>query len=505
VGSIAPPRAGSVSTPRPPRSLAVSRRLRRAQEALAANAGLTVVVAIWALLVVAALPQELVQDSWLTLVSGREIVQHGLPHTDSLTVWTLGRPWIDQQWLGQLLYYGLSAAGGIRAVLLVHALVLVAAVSVGLFASRRLGASAASTTVTGFVTFLVAPWGMQMRTQDVGELFFVVLLALLALDARRPSRRVYLAVPLLVVWANVHGSAILGAFLLLVRAGTLAIGGRAHLRRAAILAVAAIVAPLASPYDFSLVHYYRHLLLDQRLHSFINEWGPTTPGSRTAAFYLLALATIWVLARHGSRHSLFARLALLVTLVGAVTSIRNIVWFGLCALVLLPRLIDPWLERIRFRLLARLAPAAPPVAAAALLATGAFAATRPSSWLTEEWPVAQAVRIAALARQHHPVRVFAGDRYADWLLWTEPRLRGRVAYDVRFELFSDRQIRLLYDYWNRIGDDWRAATDGYPLIVLDPTLERPVEAGLLAGGRFRLVSSRPRLAVLLRADRRSRR
>jgi hypothetical protein len=504
VGSIAPPHAGSVSRPRPPGSLGVPRRLRPVQDALTANAGLTVVIAFWAVLVVAALPQELVQDSWLALVGGREIVQHGLPHTDSLTVWTLGRPWIDQQWLGQLLYYGLAAAGGIRAVLLVHALVLVAAVSMGLYAARRLGASVASTTVTGCVTFLVAPWGMQMRTQDLGELFFVALVSLLALDARRPSARVYLAVPLLVVWANIHGSAILGAFLLLVRAATLAIGGRPHLRRAAVLAVAALAAPLASPYGFSLVHYYRHLLLNPLLHSFINEWGPTTPGLRTAGFYLLALATVWALARHGSRHSLFARLALLVTLVGAVTSIRNIVWFGLCALVLLPRLFDPWFEQIRFRLLTRLAPAAPPVAAAALLATGAFAATRPSSWLTEEWPVAQAGRIAALARQHHPVRVLASDRYADWLLWTEPRLRGHVAYDVRFELFTNRQIRLLYDYRNRIGDDWRAAADGYPLVVFDPALERQVEAGLLAGGRFRLVDSGPRLAILLRADRRSR-
>jgi hypothetical protein len=44
-------------------------------------------------------------------VSGREVAQHGLPHHDSLTLWTLGARWIDQQWLGQLFYYGLARRG----------------------------------------------------------------------------------------------------------------------------------------------------------------------------------------------------------------------------------------------------------------------------------------------------------------------------------------------------------------------------------------------------------
>ena len=86
---------------------------------------LAAVLAFWFLLLIVTLPAQVVQDSWLTLVSGREVAQHGLPHHDSLTVWTLGTRWIDQQWLGQLFYYGLARLGGIRAVLLVHTLVLV--------------------------------------------------------------------------------------------------------------------------------------------------------------------------------------------------------------------------------------------------------------------------------------------------------------------------------------------------------------------------------------------
>ena len=86
----------------------------------AANAALLGALAFWILLLVFAMPQELVQDSWLTLLSGREVVQHGLPHADHLTIWTDGRAWIDQQWLAQSFFYAVFVAGGVRLVLLVH-------------------------------------------------------------------------------------------------------------------------------------------------------------------------------------------------------------------------------------------------------------------------------------------------------------------------------------------------------------------------------------------------
>ena len=44
--------------------------------------------------------------------------------------------------------------------------------------------------------------------------------------------------------------------------------------------------------------------------------------------------------------------------------------------------------------------------------------------------------------------MLADDRHADWLLWLRPELAGRIAYDVRFELFSAAElerIKLLED------------------------------------------------------------
>ena len=65
----------------------------------------------------AALPRMVVPDTWLALVDGRWIAQHGLPHSDSIAVWTRGATWVDQQWLAHLSLYGIASAGGVKLVL----------------------------------------------------------------------------------------------------------------------------------------------------------------------------------------------------------------------------------------------------------------------------------------------------------------------------------------------------------------------------------------------------
>jgi hypothetical protein len=455
------------------------------------------VVVFWLVVVVASLPLQLEQDSWLALASGREVAQHGLPHIDALTAWTAGHRWIDQQWLGQLFYYGVSLLGGIRAVLITHAAVLVAAVAIGLQAARRLGASTASLLVGGLAALSVAPWGMQMRTQDIGELLFIALLALLATDARAPSRRVYFVLPLLLLWANVHGSVILGSILVALRGLSLLHGPRRSRCRAITLTTAALLAPIASPYGLSLVGYYKHMLADPALHRLINEWGPTTPSLHTAAFYGLAAVTIWATTRHSAGVPLFNRFALLLTLLAAVDSIRNIVWFGLAAIVLLPPLLNPALSQMQFNTLRRRTRALAVITTTVGLAAVAFAATRTDTWMLSAWPSpAEASQVSAIARATRSGHVLADGRYADWLLWNAPELRGRLAYDVRFELLNTHQMTLLFNYNNQVGDNWRAATTGYPVIVLDPAAEGTLKNGLLAHNHYAKVAQTPEIAVL---------
>ncbi len=64
-------------------------------------------------------------------------------------------------------------------------------------------------------------------------------------------------------------------------------------------------------------------------------------------------------------------------------------------------------------------------------------------------------------------RLFATDGTADWLLWRIPDLRGRIAYDVRFELYDPETLDRISRYGNREGADWKSLADGYPVVIVD--------------------------------------
>ena len=65
--------------------------------------------------------------------------------------------------------------------------------------------------------------------------------------------------------------------------------------------------------------------------------------------------------------------------------------------------------------------------------------------------------------------MLADDEHADWLLWQQPSLAGRIAYDVRFELFDGRELRQLklledasHPVWRRCGSRVRVVTFAGP-------------------------------------------
>jgi hypothetical protein len=424
-------------------------------------------VAVVALVSLAVLTVQLIPDTWLMLVSGREVAQHGPPHHDTLFVLTQGREWVDQQWLAQLAYYGAFAGGGIRSVLLLNTCLFVAAAAAATAFALRRGASPRSVFLFATLLPLIAPWAMQVRAQTLAELLFVLVFGLLTLESPLTGRRVAAVLGLLVLWANVHGTVVMGAVLALL-CGTFAIvRPRGAERRPGLALLLSPLCVFASPYTLELGSYYRRLLTNPQMSKFVAEWKPSTPGALTAVFYAVLLYGIWLLGRHGRHVRRFDKLALLLLAVSGLTALRSIIWFGFAALILLAPLVERSLGGTRML--------TGPVAGRLGLAAGVLAVivavpalARPSDRLEQYWPAAASARVAELAAQHPNERVFADDHFADWLVWNEPELRGRIAYDVRYELLHDAELNVLSDYHDRRGDDWRRAASGYDLYVLHP-------------------------------------
>jgi hypothetical protein len=444
-------------------------------------ASLYVFVVIWLA------PFELVQDSWLALAAGREVAGSGPPARDALTVYTQGSTWVDQQWLAQLAFYGAYVAGGLKAALLFHVAFLAAALGAGIAAARSRGGSTRSVFVLVVAFVLMAPWSWQMRTQSLAYLFFTCLLWLLAAESSRPSRKVYLALPLLVVWANLHGSVVLGVLLCGLYALASSLGELASSRRLdgwwrrpALLFVAPALCLLASPYGVSLVPYYEQMLLGSTMSRFVDEWRQTTISS-APIFFAVATASVWFLARHGTRTTLFEKAALLATVAIGLLAVRNVVWFGLATLVILPRTLDEAWSRVFESEAIRRRFAAVALTACLLVFAGVGTiGSLSSAWYEREWPEEPLGAVDRAIAGDPSARVFASARYADWLLWKRPELAGRVAYDVRFELVSERDLERLAAFHSRAGAGWKSAADGYAVIVIDRRIDGDLESFFLA-------------------------
>jgi hypothetical protein len=442
----------------------------------------------------------LTSDTFYSLYAGRFIVAHGLPRTDTLTVAGHGRPWIDQQWLAHVLLYDTWRAGGYPLVGLLSAASIGLTFGILALALLRRGTSPARAVIWCTIAFFVCQPNTATRAQTFAYPLFVTVICLLLADEDRPrwSPRLVLLVPLLALWANLHGSVVLGSALatgyLAWRALRAALERRPRTAVAYLLTgAAAAAAGFATPYGTAIFRYYGSVLDNPALKTASAEWQSTTLSPANLQFILLALLLVSV-ASLGVRRR-FRPSPLLVALcvilgAAAVESVRNQTWFafpavafvtatlssqvaasppatrrgrGVAALGVIALLADagfvmlavagPATERLQVLLLfvgAVLGVALPVlgrmrgvliVGTAAAAAGGVLAlVTTTTADFERLTPRAAATSAIRYAGEHPAERVLADDFASGPLLWRAPALSGRVELDSRFEVFRPADL-----------------------------------------------------------------
>jgi hypothetical protein len=411
-------------------------------------------------------PALVVGDTWLTLMAGREVVDHGLPSTETITVLGQGATWTDQQWLAQVVFFAAHGLAGMRAVVFLDIVLVLVALGLVTATARTGGASSRSTFLVGLLAVLAGPWGWTIRAQTAAlPLYAGVLWLLVDASRRGVRRRTLLVLPLLVLWANLHGSVALGAGLTVLLALVELVRHRRLAWTPVVLALAAPLCVLASPYGTKLVAYYDLMLVDAPFAPMLREWQWSSPSATTALFWVLALVAAAVLAmrRCRSRLTVYELAVLAITFVGAVQAVRGVIWFALACAAILPVALDGLLTKADID-----APQVNRVISLASLGGLAVAAVvflvHPASWYVSEWPD-QRVEAVRAATRDPATRVYATDGTADWLLWRIPDLRGRIAYDVRFELYDQATLDGIVQYARRRGD-WTSLLDGYGVVLV---------------------------------------
>jgi hypothetical protein len=286
-------------------------------------------------------------ELWQHLARGRLIAREGhVVSVDRFTFTVPGRDLYDNNWLSQLLYYGLHSLGGLELVQLANSLALAAAVGLLVHLCRRAAAgSARIAAAVGVCAFLGLWQTLLIRPQSFSMLLFVVLYALLLAAHRRPSL-LWLVPPLMALWANVHGGFAVGLLLILAFAGpevlrrlTAKAAGPQPLWPWLACPVAAALATLLNPYGWG-VYLYAGNLSALGVARGIEEWLPPSLGTLIGLVFLASLGCVaGVALRSRERLTLRDVCILIGFALPACMSVRMTVWWFLAAAPVAARLL----------------------------------------------------------------------------------------------------------------------------------------------------------------------
>jgi hypothetical protein len=206
-------------------------------------------------------------DLWGHVRFGQVMLSTGhLLRADIFSYSAAGQPWINHEWLSEVvmaLSYGAMGVVGLKLMkfLCAGAVVLLLAVSVG---------DTGAEPVLQFGMLLAAAFGLQLQIQFRPQLFdYIFLSALLALFSRARSRGrapLWVVLPMMVLWANLHGGFFLGIVVLGVYAAATGIldilegKGVSRALRLGLLTLAALLVTLINPYGIGEWRIVAHTL-----------------------------------------------------------------------------------------------------------------------------------------------------------------------------------------------------------------------------------------------------
>jgi hypothetical protein len=200
--------------------------------------------------------------------------------------------WVNPLVLAELLFHLLESAFSDRGLMLAQLLAVAVAVIVLVRDARAAGATDEGAGAATLLAALGAGSSLVIaRVQLFSLVLFPLLAALLRSEARRPSWRIWLTLPLIALWSNLHGAVLTGLVLVGVYLALQRI--REQVWTAVAVGLGALVAVCATPAGIATISYYRGLLGNQAAARGQGLWGPL---SLTAPLDVLMVIVVLVFA-----------------------------------------------------------------------------------------------------------------------------------------------------------------------------------------------------------------
>lgn len=391
-------------------------------------------------------------DLYLQLASGRFISAHGLSAVDPFQTIAHGDPWLNQQWLTELISYQVVRWIGVTGLTVAYAGLLAAPLGLLLWLCRRKGIAMMTALA---ILYCPGLWVIvHPRAAGFSVLAFSLLVAILTLTWLKQmppqppgNARWRWAVPatlaVFAIWANLHGGFVAGLLLIgvascgLVLERRLAIPSDASPRHVSLLVLTGVLATvtvtLATPLGGELWSYLMSFR-NPAISLVSSEWQPAFESPLAIAYLGVAAAFAgWLWLRARESRSLTPALIVVAFVALATASLRNIVFVGPVLALVIASLAPDRQTRASWPLVGLAVAASAGAAATWAIAVGP----------ARNEPILDA-RLVDYALRHPPrsghIATYAG--VGSYMLWRSPR--APVELDGWLEHFSPAELRGTY-------------------------------------------------------------
>jgi hypothetical protein len=282
-------------------------------------------------------------DFWWHLKAGEVIVTSGsIPRTNLFSFTAPDELYILQNWLAEVILYGVYWIGGYPLLVTVNSLLLLAALLPVYHLCRESTNNTRIAAAGGYLTSITLILFGNLRPQVFSILFFAFFYWVLV-RARNKRRDLLWTLPLvMLLWVNLHGAFPLALVLMVLFLGcevcTLWYQGRENspesvpwIKKLGLVLVLTIVATLVNPEGPMIWDYVRTVMADSSSQLFVTEWQPPKIDKLSGMLYFYGPFFLSVLVfLFAGRRLTFTELVLFLAFAGfAMTAIRNSIWFGL--------------------------------------------------------------------------------------------------------------------------------------------------------------------------------
>jgi len=420
--------------------------------------------------------------------AGQLMLEHGeIVRVDVFSFSTWCRPWLNQQWAAHVAFAGTYGALGWLGLALLRAALATAVVASTYLACRACKAVPRAAAWLALLSWL-PHFGSQLRAQSFGLLCFAVVLWIVAGRVEHPRRMAW-AIPVVLVWANAHGSFPMGLVVLAFATLEDRVAGRT-IRRSLLVTGLASLATFVTPFGPRVWSYVADLSTDPFIREAVVEWQPPWASLPVAiAFSASAALGAWAFVRYRRAVPWPAWVQLGVFTALAASSMRTMFFFAIVLSLTLARL--PWARREprrdpRHRGHALLVAMLAAVAVVALVRWLPYPGPVPPASLVRYAPQALTTELRSILRPGEP---FANP--SAWGSWFELELPGHPLFvDSRFEVMPVETVRASW-LIARAGPGWERELDALPVrvVAVDRVAQAPLATALASSGHWRRVYS----------------